>query len=162
MGGRTGGGASRRKREQRRRPVLEPLEAREVLAPVAPAPQVTSVARQGSGHQPTRIILTFNQPMDRATVQTTGNYLIIGRNRQGHFDPSRENVRVRAAVYDAGAQSVTLFTRGRLNLHRQYLLVANGNFAGLASAQGIVLDGNGEGASGGNFVTVLKGFGTEG
>jgi hypothetical protein len=143
------------------RPSLEALEAREVLSTVAPAPRITSVVRQGVLRQPTRIILTFSQPMDPSSVQTMGNYLVAGRNRVGRFDPSTASVAIRTAVYDPAAQAVTLFTRGRLNLHRDFLLVVNANFAGLSSAQGIVLDGNSQGTAGGNFVTILRGFGTK-
>lgn len=161
------GGTDRRGgRVERRslRPALENLEAREMLATLiaAPAPQVTSVVRRGMGHQPTQIVLTFSQAMDRTSVQNTGDYLLAGRNRAGRFDPSTNSISVRSAVYDASAQTVTLTTRGRLNLHRDFLLVVNANFAGLASAQGIVLDGNSQGTAGGNFVTVLRGFGPKG
>lgn len=139
------------------RPGFEALESRELLA--AAAPQVTNVVRLGQGRQRTRIVLTFSQPMDRSSVQNPGSYLLAQRNRQGHFDFSTDPITVPIAAYDPATQSATIVPRGRLKLHRDYLLVVNASFAGLASEQGIVLDGNSEGVSGGNFVTILRGFG---
>jgi hypothetical protein len=152
----------RMKQRRGARPGVEGLERREAPAAIAPAPQVVAVQRLGIHQQRTRIVLTFNQPMAAASTQRAGNYLLQERDGGGRFDGNPKLIRIVAATYDPAAQTVTLSTRQRLNLHREYRLTVNGNFAGLASSQGIVLDGNGDGVTGGNFVVVLRGFGPRG
>lgn len=142
------------------RPGLENLERRETPATLAPAPHVVSVERLGLPAQRSRIVLGFDQPMGLTPTQNPGNYLLQRRDHQGSFDgnPPR-TIRLIAAVYNATNQTVTLFPRGRLDPHRSYQLTVNGNLAGLASSQGIVLQGN-TGRAGGNYVTVVPSLGS--
>lgn len=142
------------------RPSLEGLERREAPATIAPAPHVISVQRLGPQARNPRIVLAFDQAMDRATTQNRYNYLLVRQSPTGIVDFSR-TIRIPAAVYNAQNRTVTLIVGRPLHPHRDYRLIVNGNFAGLPSTQGIVLDGNDDGAEGGNFVTVLRGVGPQ-
>lgn len=146
----------RMKRQRGARPGLEGLERREAPATLAPAPQIVGVQRAGIHRQRSTIVLTFDQPMATGSTQARRNYILESRDEQGRFNANPPRIiRIAAAVYRANAQSVTLVTARRLDPHREYQLTVNGNFAGLASTQGIVLDGNGDGMTGGNAVILL-------
>lgn len=145
----------RAQRDRASRPVMESLERRETPTTLAPAPHVVEVQRFGIHHQRSRIVLTFDQPMALTGTRNAGNYLLQTRNAHGRFDGNPPRlIRIVAAVYDANSQTVTLFPRQRLNAHRDYQLTVNGNLAGPASAQGIVLQGN-AGPEGGNYTVVI-------
>lgn len=137
------------------RPAVEGLERRENPSSLAPAPHVVSVQRAGIHHQRSTVVLTFDQPMSLSSTRNAGNYLLQARDAQGRFDGNPpQTIRVLAAIYNATNQTVTLYPRQRLNAHRSYQLTVNGNLAGPASAQGIVLEGN-AGPGGGNYTVVL-------
>jgi hypothetical protein len=62
----------------------------------------------------------------------------------------------------ANNDSVTLTPARRLDLHRRYELVVNGSTpTGVADVARNLLDGDGNGQPGGNYVVVLRGFGRD-
>ncbi len=125
---------------------------------VAAAPAVVSVERFGFHMHPTTLVLTFNVPLDPARAQDVNNYQIVamaGGERDavvaGHV------TRVRAAVYNAAALTVTLYPRQRLNIHNFYRLTVYGAPPnGLRSASGIPLDSQGNGDPGNKYETILS------
>jgi hypothetical protein len=146
----------RLKRRRSARPGVEGLERREAPASIAPAPQIVGVQRFGIHRQRSSIVLTFDQPMATGTSLGRRNFILQSRDSAGRFDGNPpQMIRIAAAVYDPATQSVRLFSARRLDPHREYLLTVNGNFAGLSSSQGIVLDGNNDGVPGGNAVILL-------
>lgn len=114
------------------------------------SPRVVSFARVGVHSEPTTLVLAFSQPMDQASVTNLGNYAIAGAG--GH-------VRVSAASYDPGTNSVTLTTSQRLNFYRSYqLTVVAVPPNGVKDAAGLPLEG--AGAPGTNYVVNFKGYQT--
>jgi hypothetical protein len=66
-------------------------------------------------------------------------------------------VPVSSAIYNATAHTVTLYPVHQLNFHNNHILIANGTLPyGLTNPQGRLLDGDGDGKPGGNYVTVLN------
>src|SRR5690606_18504107 len=98
--------------------------------------------------QPTRLVLSFDEPLDPARAQDPANYRLVDpRNRPVHID---------AAIYDPATRTVTLHPRQRLGLNLRYVLAVNGaNSTGLADAAGNLLDGDGDNRPGGNFATAV-------
>jgi IPT/TIG domain len=125
---------------------------------IAAAPRVMSVARFGFHMQPTSVVLTFSSALDPTEAQDVKNYRIVtlggrGRNgfRIGHV------TRVRAAVYDPAAFTVTLRPVVRLDIHNRYRLTVKGAMpTGLRGGSGVPLAGEADGAAGTNYVTVLR------
>ena len=118
-------------------------------------PTVTNLQRFGVHLEPTTIVLTFSEPMDANRAGTLANYTLVatshGRDRV---------IRLLVANYDAVARTVTLVPSQSLNLHLVYRLTVNGRSPnGLTNTSGVLLDGNGDGNPGGNYVADLWGFG---
>ena len=77
------------------------------------------------------------------------NYAIL----HGH----KQRVKIVSAVYNPVAWTVTLRTKQRINPHGRYQLKVNGVApAGLISASGVYLDGNGTGVAGTSAVRIFK------
>jgi uncharacterized repeat protein (TIGR01451 family)/CSLREA domain-containing protein len=131
-----------------------------VVPPVTESdgPTVQSLQRFGFHFQPTILVLTFNEPLDRARAEFTGNYRIVG--------PAGGYIPVDAAVYDVATRSVTLYPAQRLNVHYPYQLTVVGTGPhGLTDTSGRSLDGARTGRPGSNYhatvdwsVLVLTGF----
>ncbi len=125
---------------------------------VAAAPAVVSVERFGFHMHPTTLVLTFNVPLNPARAQDANNYQIVAM-AGGEKDAvvAGHVTRVRAAVYNAAALTVTLYPRQRLNIHNFYRLTVNGVPPnGLRSASGIPFDSQGNGDPGKNYETILS------
>ena len=125
---------------------------------IATPPEVVRLQRVGVKARLTRIVLSFNEPMDAALAEMTSNYIFppVVRHRPVS-NPPRE-IRVTSAVYDSSSQTVTLRTAKPLNLHRVYQITVNGMApSGLANVSGVPLDGPGTGPSGSNFVMSFSG-----
>jgi uncharacterized repeat protein (TIGR01451 family) len=116
------------------------------LTTVSPAgPAATSVHRFGFHAQPTRLVPTFDEPLDPARAQDPGNYRIVPLG-----GPPRR-IRVKTAVYDVATRTVTLSPVHRLNLHRLFRLTVVGTGpSGVADASGYLLDGPSTGDPGGD------------
>jgi uncharacterized repeat protein (TIGR01451 family) len=116
----------------------------------ATGPMVTSVHRFGFHARPTLLVLTFDRPLNPERAQDPGNYQIVA------LGGSRRNIRVRSAVYDAAARTVTLSPVHRLNLHDLFRLTVIGTGpSGLTDTSGNLLDGQNDGNPGSNFVTIV-------
>ena len=95
-------------------------------------------------------MLTFSEPLDPARAQDLGNYrlILIAHGGRLHLP-----VRLTAAVYDAASQTVTLHPARLLPLRFRYMLTVNGTSpTGVTGPSGVLLDGNGDGQPGGNYV----------
>jgi uncharacterized repeat protein (TIGR01451 family) len=113
-------------------------------------PKVTSVQRFGVHALPTTLVLTFDKLLDAARAQNPDNYQIIELGGTGR------RIRVTAA-YDPAARTVTLRPAHRLNLHRLFRLTVVGTGqSGVSDASGNLLDGQGNGDPGSNFVTIVS------
>jgi len=115
---------------------------------VSTPPLVSDFQHSGIHHEPTQIVLTFDQGMAPASVENTNNYLV----RTGPHDRYR-TVRIRSATYSAAAHTVTLVTAQHLNIHYDYKLIVNatGPLA-VQNAEGLALDGSGAGTPGTPYV----------
>ena len=121
-------------------------------------PTVVSVQRLGVHLQTTSIVLTFSQPMDESLAEALGNYTLVASGHgRGRVIP------LVVANYDAAAaRIVTLVPSKLLNLHLVYRLTVNGMTpTGLTNTSGVLLDGNGDGNPGSNYVASLRGFGLD-
>ena len=97
---------------------------------------------------PTTVVVSFDQPLGVAAARNVKNYQIAG------LDGTK--VAVRRAVYDAKARTVTLHTSRRINIHHPYKLVIRGTGPdGLSDGDGRLLDGQGTGRPGSDYVTTL-------
>jgi len=125
---------------------------------IATPPEVVRLQRFGVHYQPTRIVLSFDQPMSPALAEMTGNYVLRRVVRGRPLSNPRQAIRVTSAVYDPASQTVSLRTSIRLNLHYVYQITVNGVApSGLTNISGVLLDGNGNGAPGSNFVKSFSG-----
>jgi hypothetical protein len=152
---------------------VEALEGRALLngagyTPPAP-PRVVEIARVGTGAQWTAVYVQFDQDLQQATVRA-GNFQFLQPNRNASFNrgtpdviPTRFAGFRPTGTVDGVVQydysTVVLVPRDRLNQHRTYQLTINGNFTGVASQFGVVLDGDGDGRPGGMFTAILRGPG---
>jgi uncharacterized repeat protein (TIGR01451 family) len=113
-------------------------------------PTVTSVQRFGIHHQPTTLVLTFDEPLDPQRAENLDNYRIVQLGQ----DP--RPIRFSSAVYDAALSTVTLRPSRRLNFHRRFRLTVSGNGPrGLSDTLGRLLDGQQNGDPGSDFVTIV-------
>jgi hypothetical protein len=121
-------------------------------------PRVLRLQRFGVRTQPTRIVLTFDEPMNPYLAQLTSNYVFRPVIRGRVQSKPRQAIRVASAVYDPVSQTVTLRTAKRLNLSQVYQITVNGSAPqGLTNVSGILLDGKGNGLAGSNLVMSFTG-----
>jgi hypothetical protein len=122
------------------------------VIPSAP-PTVTSLQRFGLHAQPTEFVLAFSSALDPTRAQDVRNYTLRPISPHGHVGG---RIPIVSAVYNPLADTVTLHPAHRLYLFRRYELVVNGMPpAGLASPSGILLDGQGNGIPGSNYVKIF-------
>ena len=135
------------------------MEPRRLLA----AP-VVAITVQGTEQEVTGIVLTFNVLLDPASAQNPDAYF-VGRDAEGSdkfWDPfdlseppkSTERVRLQSAAYDAAAQTVTLRPASTFDLFAKFrrVRVSGRGEAPVRDAAGNPIDGNGDGAPGGNAI----------
>jgi uncharacterized repeat protein (TIGR01451 family) len=128
------------------------------VPPIAPpvdtaAPRVVSLRRLGYHLQPTRLVLTFSEPMDPARAIDLRNYRLVAPGRDGRLGTRDDRpIRLRAATYDPARRSVTLFPARRFPLRLRVQLTVDGPRApGLTDVAGNLLDGDGDGPQGGSY-----------
>ena len=129
-------------------------------ATVLPAPVVAILKRTGIHDQPTQLILTFNRPMNAATVQDLRNYVRypIGPNGYGGRFP--RPIPITSAVYDPVHRTVTLTPASRLPLGGYSLLTVSGvGPHPVRDANGDPLTGTGTGSRPGDFIAIIHGSG---
>jgi uncharacterized repeat protein (TIGR01451 family) len=118
---------------------------------VVDGPRVTSVQRFGFHAQPTTLVLTFDKLLDAARAQDPANFQIVG------LGGARRRIRVSTATYNPATRTVTLRPAQRLNLHNLFRLTVVGiGPSGVTDNSGILLDGQGSGEPGSNFVTIVS------
>jgi uncharacterized repeat protein (TIGR01451 family) len=120
-----------------------------VLPADATPPTVASVARYGFHRQATYLVVTFSEPMDPAAAAEPASYLVLGRGPD-HRLGTRDDLRFAPATvaYNPETNQAILRMASRLSVFRAYRLVLSGS--GLRDLAGNALDGDGDGAAGGN------------
>lgn len=121
-------------------------------------PTIVGVSRFGFHARPTILVLSFNQPLDAASAEDTANYSIVTQGRNGHFGGrGSHHIAVDRALFDASTDTVTLLPHRHLSLFRLYQLTVNGHSpSGVKNTSGLLLDGQGTGHPGSDFVTILS------
>jgi hypothetical protein len=122
-----------------------------VLPPTTDAdpPMVVSLKRYGIHMQPTVLVLTFSAALDPARAGDVHNYRIIS--------PARRTFRIKSAVYNPIAHTVTLRPRKRIDLHHTYHVTVIGTGSGgVAGVADSLLDGARDGKAGSDYVTTLN------
>jgi hypothetical protein len=101
------------------------------------------------------IVLTFDGELRPPAAQVKANYRLAAAGRDRRFG-TRDDVRIRlrSAVYNPAARSVTLIPAGRVILNRTLQLRLNAS--GLVDAFGRPLDGDRDGRAGGDFVVLIN------
>ncbi|WP_165249690.1 ice-binding family protein [Paludisphaera soli] len=130
-----------------------------VVPPITPtSPVVVAVERFGIHAQPTILVIGFSTPLDAARAQDVANYGITSLGGPGQGGNRRGVViNVTGATYDPIARTVTLRLAQRLNLYSFYQLTVRGTPpGGVTSADGGLLDGQGSGVPGSNYVTTIS------
>jgi hypothetical protein len=131
---------------------VEPLTVT-TAPPFDIAPSVISLQRFGFHAQPTKLVLTFTSALDPTRAQDPLNYKLKPIGPNGHVG---KRIRITSAVYDPLSQTVTLHFATRLSLFRRYKLRVNGMApSGLASPSGTLLDGQGNGVPGSDYVKIF-------
>lgn len=126
----------------------------------ATPPTVVALRRRGIHGQPTRLILTFSEPLDPTRARDVGRYRLVDSGRDGRLGtPDDVVVRIAAAAYDAGSRTVTLRPRTRLYFFRPFRLTIDGSSATpMTDAAGNPLDGDRDGLKGGDAVLTFQGY----
>src|SRR5262249_47895534 len=87
---------------------------------IATPPKVLRLQRFGTRPRATRIVLSFDEPMDPARAELTSNY-VFRRVVRGHpLNGPRQRIGVTSAVYDPVKHTVTLQPAKRLSLLQVY------------------------------------------
>jgi hypothetical protein len=118
-------------------------------------PRVVSVQvraqRHGARLSPPTVVLTFDEALNPGLAEALADYHLVAVRRK-----HRPTVAIKSAVYDSATQTVTLTPKHRLNRHQVYQLTITGTApTGVADTHGNLLDGQGDGRPGSNFVTTL-------
>ncbi len=130
---------------------------------VVVVPEVVGLRRSGIHHQPTHLVLTFSELLDPSRAQDLSNYTLVAPGHDGRFGTRDDQViRVNSATYDPNTRTVTLSPSRHLNWYRRYRITVKGTgAAGLTDLAGNLLDGNGDGRSGGDYVAIIRGYGLD-
>jgi hypothetical protein len=96
-------------------------------------------------------------------ARITRNYKILAPGLDGRFGTRDDKVfAITASAYNSATNAVSLTPKRRLDLHRRYLLIINGSSpTGITDVTGKLVDGNGDGKPGDNYVAILRGFGLD-
>jgi hypothetical protein len=123
-----------------------------------PPAKVLHLQRFGIRAQPTRIVLSFDEPLNPFLADLKTNYVFRPVVRGRVLTRPRQAIRVASAVYNPATRTVTLTTAQRLNLSQVYQITVNGQApSGLTNQFGTLLDGKGNGLPGSNFVLTFTG-----
>ena len=129
------------------------VEPMEVQQGTSVPPAVVFLQRFGYHERPTRFVLTFSTALDPARAEDLHNYTLTLISPKGH---TGKRIRIVSADYSAASFTVTLRPANRLYLFAHYKLVVNGTPSlGLASPSGILLDGQGTGVPGTDYVNIF-------
>jgi hypothetical protein len=133
------------------------ISALPIMPQPTDGPRVMIVQRFGIHRQPTRLVLTFDSPLDPGRAQDNGNYTVLASGQDGRLGTRDDLViHVHAAAYNPMAHAVTIIPNRRLNLYRRYLFLVSGiGPRGMADPSGRLLDGADTGQPGSNFLTKI-------
>jgi hypothetical protein len=119
-------------------------------------PTVVAFQRLGSYHQPTRLLLTFSEPINTAGALQALNYIVITSGPDGRLGTSDDAlVPLKALSYDAGTRTLQLTTARPLSRHRPSQLTVQP--LAITDKAGNVLDGAHNGRPGSLFRVVFGG-----
>ncbi|MEI7922341.1 MAG: FG-GAP-like repeat-containing protein [Planctomycetota bacterium] len=124
------------------------------------APVVTKLVRYGYHAQPTTLVASFSQSLDASAASNVGNYVLTSAGADGRFGTRDDkNVPLASAIYNAGANTVTLgLVQKNIPLRQLYRLAITGTpTSGLQNTGGTFLGGQGIGAPGTNYVQIFNG-----
>jgi hypothetical protein len=109
-------------------------------------------------HQVTEIVVDLSGPVNSAQADDMATYLLAGANAKGSFTARNSPViRLRSAVFDPANDTITLTPRKAFALNTPVQLTINGSSpSGLQDTAGQLIDGDGNGAAGGNAVAVIR------
>ena len=111
-------------------------------------PRVVNLQRFGFHQMPTTLVLTFDGPLDSNHAQNIDNYEIV--DAHGH------EVAVKSANDYAATGRIVLHTKRRRDVHRSYQFTVRGTGPnGVSDGNGLLLDGNRNGAPGGDYHSVI-------
>ncbi|QEH32027.1 hypothetical protein OJF2_04960 [Aquisphaera giovannonii] len=114
-------------------------------------PIVTQMVRYGCKPKWAEWMLTFDRPMDPASVANPANYQLLVATRGKTFAPRTfKAVKLIKAVYDPVNHTVRLYPKGPQVARKYYQMTAFGS--GLTDTSGVHLDGDANGVAGGNYV----------
>ncbi len=124
---------------------------------IATPPEVVRLQQLGLHGRPLQIVLSFDEPMGPSSAEMTSNYVLRPVVRGRPVNRTRREIRVTSAVYDPADQTVTLRTAKRLVRHRVYQITVDGTApTGLTNVSGVLLDGQGNGQPGSDFVSTFS------
>jgi glucose/arabinose dehydrogenase len=127
-------------------------------AGIVPPVIVSAVQTVVSHGSISSLILTFSAALNPATAQKSAGYWVVLAGRDHRFGTrDDQTVRIRKAVYQPGRNTVTLTPGARLSAKTSIELVVSGSTSKPhpTDVWGRPIDGNKDGAPGGNFVEVL-------
>jgi streptogramin lyase len=129
----------------------------QVNVPPGDGPHVSNLQRFGLHQQPTTLVLTFTEALNTTPAQNVNNYTLLTATQSHGIIRTGRKIRITRAVYDPNKNTVTLFPAERLVLRLLYQLTVNGQAPnGLTDTQERLLDGNGSGQPGSNFVAIIS------
>lgn len=122
-------------------------------------PTVLVIQRHGVHLQPTKLVITFSQPMDAARAEALTNYSLVSAGPDHRFGTRNDHaIRLRSVVYAAASNTVTIQPIHRLPLQSVYQLTIRGTpTAGLTDNSGLFLDGVGTGQPGSDYIARITG-----
>jgi uncharacterized repeat protein (TIGR01451 family) len=122
-----------------------------IVTPAASAPvTVVSLKRFGFHEQPTVLVVGFSGALETHSAQDLNNYslVLIAHGGRLHL-----HVPIVQAAYNPTANTVSLRPTRLLPLRFSYVLTVNASTStGVRAANGELVDGNGDGLPGGNYV----------
>ncbi len=146
--------------------------------PDTSAPQIINTQMQTKGRLVTGFVITFNKPMDPASVENTSNYIVEDsrtiRRVKGTMAKTAASIPLTSANYNAATNSVTLVPAIRIRRSPFYEVLspeyANAMFAlaqstpnvttlnlmsPITDTSGNAIDSNGDGVPDGQLLTVV-------
>ncbi len=113
-------------------------------------------------HQVTEVLVTFSGTVNAGPAQEIRNYRLATPGKRGSFTAKNAGIiKLKAALYDAQDDTVTLISSKPFTLDKPVQLQVNGEPpSGLQDSFGRYIDGAGDGQSGSDAIAVLSRGGT--
>jgi Bacterial Ig domain len=109
-------------------------------------------------HQVTEVTLTFSGSVDPASAASTATYQLIERGKNGQFVATKATtIAIKSASYNGSDDTVALIPRKPFALSKPVEVFVDGEPpSGLHDSLGRLIDGTGDGQSGGNATAILS------